>query len=98
MPKVAGSTVGDFAETIYWVIRSRFEEDGSMTVYDVNQLLDDIAMKHAANESSNYIFKFHNIPTYQSICKLITTEQCICNFIIRKCRTNFTTNAFKIQC
>lgn len=53
MPKVAGSIAGDFAEVIYWVIRSRFEEDGSMTIADINQLLDEIALKHATHESSN---------------------------------------------
>lgn len=53
IPKIAGSVAGDFAETIYWVVRSRFEEDGSMTVSDVNQLLNKIAMKHATHESSN---------------------------------------------
>lgn len=56
MPKVTGPITGDFAETIYWVIRSRFEEDGSMTIADVNQLLDEIAMNHANNESSNLYF------------------------------------------
>lgn len=56
MPKVTGSTAGDFAETLYWVIRSRFEEDGSMTIADVNKLLDQIAIKHATNESSDLYF------------------------------------------
>lgn len=56
MPKVTGPIAGDFAETIYWVIRSRFEEDGLMTIEDINQLLDNIAMKHANNESSNFHF------------------------------------------
>ncbi|XP_022180301.1 DNA ligase 4 isoform X4 [Myzus persicae] len=51
VPKVSGSTAGDFAETLYWIIRSRFEADGSMTIGDVNHLLDEIAMKHATNES-----------------------------------------------
>ncbi|XP_060868826.1 DNA ligase 4 isoform X1 [Metopolophium dirhodum] len=51
MPKVSGSTAGDFAETLYWVIRSRFEDNGSMTIADINQILDEIAMKHATNES-----------------------------------------------
>ncbi|VVC30005.1 Hypothetical protein CINCED_3A019636 [Cinara cedri] len=51
VPKATGPIAGDFAETVYWVIRSRFEEDGSMTIADVNQLLDKIAMKHANNES-----------------------------------------------
>jgi len=71
VPKFAGSAAGDFAETIYWVIRSRFEEDGSMTIYDVNQLLDEIAKKHANHESSNIVyiiktslsFKHRSIPT-----------------------------------
>lgn len=56
MPKVSGSTAGDFAETLYWVIRSRFEDSGSMTIADVNQLLDEIALKNATNESSNLNF------------------------------------------
>jgi len=56
VPKVSGSTAGDFAETLYWIIRSRFEANGSMTIADVNHLLDEIAMKHATNESSNLIF------------------------------------------
>ncbi|KAL5243761.1 hypothetical protein ACI65C_011171 [Semiaphis heraclei] len=51
VPKFSGSTAGDFAETLYWVIRSRFEDNGSVTIADVNQLLDEIAMKHATNES-----------------------------------------------
>lgn len=53
VPNVGGSVVGDFAETIYWVIKSRFEQDGSMTIADVNQLLDEIAMNHATHKSSN---------------------------------------------
>lgn len=56
MPKVSGSTAGDFAETLYWVIRSRFEDNGSMTIADINQILDEIALKHATNESSNLYF------------------------------------------
>lgn len=56
MPKFSGSTAGDFAETLYWVIRSRFEDNGSMTIADINQVLDEIAMKHATNESSNLYF------------------------------------------
>jgi len=52
-PEFAGSIAGDFAETIYWVIRSRFEEDGTMTIADINQLLDQIAMKQDTHESSN---------------------------------------------
>ncbi|XP_025209212.1 DNA ligase 4 isoform X1 [Melanaphis sacchari] len=51
VPKVSGPTAGDFAETLYWVIRSRFEDNGSMTIADVNQLLDEIALKYATNES-----------------------------------------------
>lgn len=54
MPKVAGSIAGDFAEVVYWVIRSRFEENGSMTVADINKSLDEIALKHTTHESSNY--------------------------------------------
>jgi len=57
VPKFSGSTAGDFAETLYWIIRSRFEDDGSVTIADVNQLLDEIAMKHATNESSNLYFR-----------------------------------------
>lgn len=54
VPKVAGSTVGDFADTVFWVIRSRFETTSdSSTIFDVNQLLDEIAKKHADNKSSN---------------------------------------------
>jgi len=56
VPKVSGSTAGDFAETLYWVIRSRFEDNGSMTIADINQILDEIALKHATNESSNLYF------------------------------------------
>lgn len=53
MPKSTGNMTGDFAEAVYWIIRSRFEEEGSMTIADVNKLLDEIALKHAKNESSN---------------------------------------------
>lgn len=79
MPKVAGSTVGDFAETVYWVIKSRFEEDGSMTIYDVNQLLDEIAMIHTTNKSSNLYSMINTL-----IFRFTTVKYFIASLLIRK--------------
>lgn len=53
VPTVAGSIAGDFAEIVYEVIKINFEGDALMTIADVNQFLDEIALKYATNKSSN---------------------------------------------
>lgn len=45
---------GDFAETAYWILRSRFSNGETLTVYEVNQYLNNIANKHADNDPRTY--------------------------------------------
>lgn len=97
VPKVSGSTAGDFAETLYWVIRSRFEDNGSMTIADVNQLLDEIALKHATNESSNLNFSILQY-RYNLVYKLMTIKHLNYIIYIRRSGTNFTVSTIQTQC
>jgi hypothetical protein len=97
VPKVSGSTAGDFAETLYWVIRSRFEDNSSMTIADVNQLLDEIALKHATNESSNLYFSISQY-RYNLVYKLMINIHLNHIIYIRGCGTNFTVSTIQIQC
>ncbi|KAG8188782.1 hypothetical protein JTE90_009176 [Oedothorax gibbosus] len=46
-PKSANAEAGDFASVAYFVLKNRSPENGSMTVYDVNHYLDNIAESHA---------------------------------------------------
>ncbi|XP_050440237.1 DNA ligase 4 [Adelges cooleyi] len=50
IPTNASGSFGDFADTVFWVVKKRFEEEGTLTLHEVNQHLDDIASKHAAHE------------------------------------------------
>eukprot|EP00731_Ephydatia_muelleri_P033435 Em0029g41a len=42
-PQIAKEEAGDFADVAYFVLKSRCQEKGSLTVAQVNQYLDDLA-------------------------------------------------------
>jgi len=93
-PKIVGATAEDFAETIYWVIESRFEQDGSMTIADINQLLDEIATKYTQESSNLHItISINNNNIY---FKSISLTVDFFFFYLRRNRTDFTVNTVKI--
>ncbi|KAK0161116.1 hypothetical protein PV327_009628 [Microctonus hyperodae] len=48
--------INDFAETLYWILKPRLETSSTMTIEQVNCILDKIAEKNAINEKKNSEF------------------------------------------
>ncbi|KAL3869402.1 hypothetical protein ACJMK2_042087 [Sinanodonta woodiana] len=49
-PKAARGDAGDFAGVAYYVLKNRCPDRGSLTIYDVNECLDNIATNNAAKK------------------------------------------------
>ncbi|XP_048509879.1 DNA ligase 4 isoform X2 [Athalia rosae] len=49
---------GDFAEVAYWILRRRLQgQESSMTIQQINAILDNIAIKNANNQSKDVEFQ-----------------------------------------
>ncbi|GLG98951.1 DNA ligase 4 [Gryllus bimaculatus] len=49
-PKSSGSQAGDFADVAYWILKRKCPDKGNLTVENVNNYLDNIALKNASND------------------------------------------------
>ncbi|GFV88356.1 DNA ligase 4 [Trichonephila clavipes] len=52
-PKSANAEAGDFASVAYFVLKNRSPENGTLTIYDINYNLDNIAANHAEKNKDN---------------------------------------------
>ena len=52
-PKVnSAGGAGDFAEVVYYVLKPRLTDKGTMTIADVNKCLDGVALSHANKDKA----------------------------------------------
>lgn len=77
-PSSSQATAADFADVAYYVLKSRCNNSGELTIQDVNDSLDKIASLHAdRNQSMYYVIKdnnvtLHNLKIYQPLSSNIS--------------------------
>ncbi|KAJ9585405.1 hypothetical protein L9F63_002788 [Diploptera punctata] len=64
-PKTAGNLAGDFGEVAFYILKNRCPTGGTLNVLQVNEHLDNIALKHADHDPSKENYYSFSTVSYE---------------------------------